>query len=168
MTAVEAVRTHLNAAWPHAPHVLERAKIGRQRSDMLSEIGRLQQRIVQAQAVSLEDAAVQPCRLAALTEAENGAGLRSVLSSPDVCGLVVGLASEGAKGRLSCSRGRVLRGRPRRAMGRSPCKRFSHHRSGAFLREKIRAGVHFVSFHDGPRLGLSPAPTLLLRWSRGL
>ncbi len=27
-------------------------------------------------------------RLAVLTDAENGAGLRSVLSSPDVCGLV--------------------------------------------------------------------------------
>ncbi len=41
MTAVEAVRTYLNAAWPHAPHVLEQAKIGRQRSDTLSEIGLL-------------------------------------------------------------------------------------------------------------------------------
>ena len=56
----------LNAAWPHAPDVLERAKIGRQRSNTLSEIGRLQQRIVQAQAVSLEDAAVQLRRLVAM------------------------------------------------------------------------------------------------------
>ncbi len=86
MTAVEAVRTHLNAAWPHAPHVLERAKIGRQHSDTLSEIGRLQQRIVQAQAVSFEDAAVQLRRLVVM--AEETPRPHALLSSPDVRGLV--------------------------------------------------------------------------------
>ncbi len=86
MTAVEAIHTHLNAAWPHAPDVLERAKIGRRRSDTLSEIGRLQQRIVQAQAVSLEDAAVQLRRRAVL--AEEALGPHAMLASPDARGLV--------------------------------------------------------------------------------
>ncbi len=86
MTAVEEARTRRNAAWPHAPHVLERAKIDRQRSDTLSEIGRLQQRIVQAQAVSLEDAAVQLRRLVVM--AEETPRPRALLTSPVARGLL--------------------------------------------------------------------------------
>lgn len=52
-----------DAAWPHVPYVLDRARIGQQRDDTLSEISRLQQRIVTAQAVTIEDAAVQLRRL---------------------------------------------------------------------------------------------------------
>ncbi len=63
MTASEEVRTRRNAARPRAAHVLDRAKIGRQRSDALSEIGRLQQRIIEARAETLADAAVQLQRL---------------------------------------------------------------------------------------------------------
>ncbi len=53
----------LDEAWPHVPYVLDRARIGQQRDDTLSEISRLQQRIVTAQAVTIEDAAVQLRRL---------------------------------------------------------------------------------------------------------
>ncbi len=84
MTAVEEVRTRRNAAWPHAPHGLDRAKIGCERQDTFSEIGRLQERIIEAQAITIEDAAAQLRRLAAMTEPENGAGLRMLLVSPDV------------------------------------------------------------------------------------
>ncbi len=59
MKAAEEVRTRQNAARPTEAHVLDRAKIGRQRSDALSEIGRLQQRIIE----TLADAAVQLQRL---------------------------------------------------------------------------------------------------------
>ncbi len=59
MTAAEEIRTRRNADRPRAAHVLDRAKIGRQRSDALSEIGRLQQRIIE----TLADAAVQLQRL---------------------------------------------------------------------------------------------------------
>ena len=77
MTAVEEVRTRQNAARPRAAHVLERAKIGRQRGDALSEIGRLQQRIIEARAVSLEDTAVQLRRLVVMEEP----GMRGLTAS---------------------------------------------------------------------------------------
>ncbi len=74
MKAAEEVRTRQNAARPRAAHVLDRAKIGRQRSDALSEIGRLQQRIIEARAVSLEDTAVHLRRLVVMAVVEWEAG----------------------------------------------------------------------------------------------
>ncbi len=70
MTAVEEARTRRNAAWPHAPHVLDRAKIGCERQDTLSEVGRLQERIIEAPAITIEDAAVQLRRLVVMAEEE--------------------------------------------------------------------------------------------------
>ena len=58
------------------------------REDTLSGIVTLRRHIATGRAVTLADAAVQLRRLAALTEAENGAGLRSVLSSPGAGALV--------------------------------------------------------------------------------
>ncbi len=86
MKAAEEVRTRQNAARPRAAHVLDRAKIGRQRSDALSEIGRLQQRIIEARAVSLEGTAVPLRRLVVMVE--DTPRQHALLASPDVCGLL--------------------------------------------------------------------------------
>ncbi len=59
MTASEEARTRRNAAWPHAPHVLDRAKIDRRREEALSEVVALRDRIITARAETLADAAVQ-------------------------------------------------------------------------------------------------------------
>ncbi len=65
MTASEEARTRRNAAWPHAPHVLDRAKIDRRREEALSEVVALRDRIVTARAENLADAAAQLRRLPA-------------------------------------------------------------------------------------------------------
>ena len=61
-------RARRNAAWPHAPHVLDRAKIGCERQDTLSKISGLQERIIEAWAITIEDAAVQLRRLVVMAE----------------------------------------------------------------------------------------------------
>ncbi len=68
--------------------------------------------------------------------------------------------TEGAKGRLSCSRGPVLRGRPRRAMGRSPVSVSVTIGQSFFIGQKIRKGVHFVSLGDGPAARVKPGADL--------
>ena len=78
----------LDEAWPCGRTAFDRAEIGRHREDALSGIAALRDRIITSRAETLADAAVQLRRLAAMTEAENGAGLHSLLSSPDVRGLV--------------------------------------------------------------------------------
>ena len=82
MTAVEEARTRRNVAWPHAPHVLDRAKIGRRREEALSGIVALRGRIVTAHAETLADAAVQLRRLVVMVEEEHRA--HALLASPDV------------------------------------------------------------------------------------
>ncbi len=74
MTASEEARTRRNAAWPHAPHVLDRAKIGRQREDPLSKVVTLRDRIITARAETLADAAVQLRRLVVMAVVEWEAG----------------------------------------------------------------------------------------------
>ncbi len=73
----------LDKAWPQGLTATEPAKVGRLRNVVLVKIEALQERITSNRAETLADAAVQLRRLAAMTEAENGAGLRSVMSSPD-------------------------------------------------------------------------------------
>ena len=68
----------LDEAWPKGRTAVERAQIGRE----------LEDRITCARAETLADAAAQLRRLAAITEAEDGAGLHSVLSLPDARRLV--------------------------------------------------------------------------------
>ncbi len=87
MTASEEARTRRNAAWPHAPHVLDRAKIDRRREDALSQIVALRDRIAGGRAETLADAAAQLRRLVVEAEAE-GPSLRGLLAEPDACGLV--------------------------------------------------------------------------------
>ena len=66
----------LSRAWPKEPHVLTRAKIGRQVEDALGRIYELQRAITEAQAKSLPDAAVQLRRLAALLDGQGVSILR--------------------------------------------------------------------------------------------
>ncbi len=66
--ASEEARTRRNAAWPHAPHVLDRAEIGRHREDALSGIVALRDRIVTARAETLADATVQLRRLVVMAD----------------------------------------------------------------------------------------------------
>ncbi len=95
MEAVEEARTCRNAAWPHAPHVLDRAKIGRQREDALSEIMTLRDRIVTARAETLADAAVQLRRLVVMAEP----GMYEVVAS--VLAVVERGAGYGAAGNIT-------------------------------------------------------------------
>ncbi len=86
MTAVEEARTRRNAAWPHAPHVLDRAKIGRRREEALSEIDALRDRIVTARAETLADAAVQLRRLVVMADEEPRP--HALMGSPSACRLI--------------------------------------------------------------------------------
>ena len=86
VTAVEEARTRRNAAWPHAPHVLDRAKIDRRREEALSEVVALRDRIVTARAENLADAAAQLRRLVVMADEEPR--LHALLAPPDVRGLV--------------------------------------------------------------------------------
>ncbi len=56
----------LDEAWPRGRTAIERADIGRQREDALSEIVTLRDRIVTARAETMADAAVHLRRLAPL------------------------------------------------------------------------------------------------------
>ncbi len=56
----------LSAAWPKPKHILDRARIGRQRAETLLAIMDLRMRIANVRAKTLEDAAVQLRRLDAM------------------------------------------------------------------------------------------------------
>ncbi len=86
MTASEEARTRRNAAWPHAPHVLDRAKIDRRREEALSEVVALRDRIVTARAENLADAAAQLRRLVVMADEEPRP--HSLLASADACRLI--------------------------------------------------------------------------------
>ncbi len=58
----------LSEAWPKAPRAVDRARIGREHSQALDKIGRLQRRITVARAETLADAAVQLRRLEAIVD----------------------------------------------------------------------------------------------------
>ena len=77
---------HLDAAWPKGRTAIERAGIGREREEALSDICTLRQHIASARAETLADAAAQLRRLAAMTEA--GPQPRALLALPDVRRLV--------------------------------------------------------------------------------
>ncbi len=66
----------LSWAWPKEPHILTRAKIGRQVEDALRRIFELQHAIATAQAKTIPDAAVQLRRLAVLLDGQGGPILR--------------------------------------------------------------------------------------------
>ncbi|MCZ6844915.1 MAG: hypothetical protein O7F69_03360 [Alphaproteobacteria bacterium] len=75
----------LDDEWPKGATALIRAKIGRRHSDALSDIAELEKRIFEARAESLDDAAVQLRRLAAVMDEID---TRRLLSSPGVRRLV--------------------------------------------------------------------------------
>ncbi len=56
----------LSEAWRKAPRAVDRARMGRERSQALDKIGSLQRRITVARAETLADAAVQLRRLEAI------------------------------------------------------------------------------------------------------
>ncbi len=56
----------LTAAWPKPEHILDRARIGRQRAETLVAIKDLRMRIANVKAETLEDCAVQLRRLDAM------------------------------------------------------------------------------------------------------
>ncbi len=58
----------LSEAWPKAPWAVDRARIDRENSQALDEIGALQQRITVSRAETLADAAVQLRRLEATVD----------------------------------------------------------------------------------------------------
>ncbi len=58
----------LSEGWPKAPRAVNRARIGREHSQALDEIGALQQRITVSRAETLADAAVQLRRLEAIVD----------------------------------------------------------------------------------------------------
>ena len=58
----------LSEAWPMAPRAVDRASIGRERSQTLDKIGSLQHRITVTRAETLADAAVQLRRLEAIVD----------------------------------------------------------------------------------------------------
>ncbi len=58
----------LSETWPRAPRAVDRARIGREHSQALDEIGALQQRITVSRALTLADAAVQLRRLEAIVD----------------------------------------------------------------------------------------------------
>ena len=93
----------LDEAWPRGRTAIERAKIGRQRDDALSEIVTLRQRIVTARAETLADAAVQLRRLAVEAEAE-GSSLREMLAEPDMRRLVASVLAAVERGGRATSR----------------------------------------------------------------
>ncbi len=76
----------LDAAWPKGATAIERARIGREREEALSDICALRQRIAGARAETLADAAAQLRRLVVMTEA--GPQVRALLALPDVRHLV--------------------------------------------------------------------------------
>ena len=79
----------LDDEWPKGATALIRAKIGRQHSEALSDIAELEKRIFEARADSLDDAAVQLRRLAAVMDEID---TRRLLSSPGVRRLVMSVS----------------------------------------------------------------------------
>ena len=80
----------LDDEWPKGATALIRAKIGRQHSEALSDIAELEKRIFEARAESLDDAAVQLRRLAAVMDEID---VRKLLSSPGVRRLVMSVSN---------------------------------------------------------------------------
>ncbi len=78
----------LDAAWPKGCTAVERAEIGREREEALSEIAALRGRIATGRAATLADAAAQLRRLAVEADTE-GPNLSGLLGEPDMRGLVV-------------------------------------------------------------------------------
>ncbi len=77
----------LDAAWPKGRTAVERARIGREREEALSEIATLRNRIAGGRAATLADAAVQLRRLVVMADEEPRPHV--LLASPDARGLVV-------------------------------------------------------------------------------
>ncbi len=77
----------LDAAWPRGRTAIERAEIGRERENALSEIMALRHSIATGRAETLADAAVQLRRLAVEADTE-GPSLCGLLGEPDMRELI--------------------------------------------------------------------------------
>ena len=120
----------LDAAWPKGRTAVERAEIGRQREDALSEIVALRNRIVTARAETLADAAVQLRRLEVMADEDPQPHV--LLAVPDARRLVASVLAvvereagyEAARNVTLCNlldtrkpRRTAARGGPRRDLG---------------------------------------------------